>query len=131
MDMVNSCESTSVVDGIIETILYASYVEGEARVLWSKMEANKDIKRRIEMKIIEEEEEMKMLLDAQFKTERMMRQEEARSRWLSVREERVMNELANSLNIMTVKDISTDADSQLFIMPITISDTITLTPWSL
>jgi hypothetical protein len=75
------------VDGIIETILYASYVECEARVLWSKMEANKDIKRRIEMKIVEEEQEMKILLDAQVKAERMMRQEEARCRWLSTREE--------------------------------------------
>ena len=46
MDMVNSCESASVVAGIIESILYNSYVEGEANVVWSKMEANNDIKKR-------------------------------------------------------------------------------------
>ena len=63
MDMVNGCESASVSDGILETILYDSYVEGEAKVLWNKMEANNDIKKRREMKMIEEEEEIKMLLE--------------------------------------------------------------------
>ena len=65
LDMVNGCESASVSDGILETILYDSYVEGEAKVLWSRMEANNDIKKRIEMKMMEEEEEIKMLLVVQ------------------------------------------------------------------
>ena len=65
MDMVNGCEPASVVAGIIESILYNSYVEGEANVVWSRMEANNDIKKRIEMKMLEEEEEIKMLLEVQ------------------------------------------------------------------
>ena len=101
MDMVNGCEPASVVAGIIESILYNSYVEGEANVVWSRMEANNDIKKRIEIKMLEEEEDIKMLLEVQARAERKMLQEEAKCRWLSLREEKVMKELAISLNIMT------------------------------
>ena len=109
-DMVNSCEPASVVAGIIESIMYNSYVEGEANIVWSKMEANNDIRKRIEMKMLEEEEEIKILLEVQARAERKMMQEEAKSRWLSLREEKIMKELAISLNIMTVRDIPTELD---------------------
>ena len=63
--------------------------------------------------MLEEEEEIKMLLEVQARAEKKMMQEEAKCRWLSLREEKVMKELAISLNIMTVRDIPTELDGEL------------------
>jgi hypothetical protein len=52
------------------------------------MEANADIKTRIKRKLMEEEVEEKFLLDAQTRAERRMRQEVAKSKWLSSQEEK-------------------------------------------
>ena len=47
-----------MVNTIMESILYTSYVEGEAVRIWRQMESNTEIKSSIEKKLKEEEEEV-------------------------------------------------------------------------
>ena len=54
--MVNSIEAESVVNNIMESILYTIYAEGEAVRIWRQMEYNTEIKSSIEKKLKEEEE---------------------------------------------------------------------------
>ena len=103
-DMVNSSEAESVVNNIMEAILYTSYVEGEAVTIWRQMEYNTEIKSRIEKKLKEEEEEVRGLLEDQARAKILTRQEEALGRWLSIREEKAMIDLAASPTIMTVAE---------------------------
>ena len=46
-DMVKSIEAESLVNTIMESILYTSYVEGEAVRIWRQMESNTEIKSSI------------------------------------------------------------------------------------
>ena len=74
------------------------------------MEYNTEIKSRIEKKLKEEEEEVRVLLEGQTRAERLTRPEDALGRWLSIREEKAMNDLATSLTIMTVAEGITELD---------------------
>ena len=56
LSMVNSIKVESVVNNIMESILYTIYAEGEAVRIWRQMEYNTEIKSSIEKKLKEEEE---------------------------------------------------------------------------
>ena len=88
VDMVDGIESVSVINSIMETVIESSCVEGMTRSVWREMECNAELKLSIKKKLMEEEEEEKFLLEAQSGAERRMRQEIARSKWLSSQEEK-------------------------------------------
>ena len=77
------------------------------------MEFNAEIKSNIRKKLEEEDEEERLLLEAQGRAERRMRQEVARNRWLSRREEKAMNDLAASLINLTVGEMETELEEDV------------------
>ena len=87
----------------------------------SRTECNADIKISIRKKFEEEDKEEKLLLEAQGRADRRMRQEVTRSRRLSSREEKDMNDLANSLTNLAVAadepekddDMDEDGDTEM------------------
>ena len=102
ISMVDSIESVSVVNNILEAVIDTSYVEGMTMCVWRKLDCNAELKVRIKKKLMEEEEEERFLLEAQGRAERRMRQEVARRKWLSSQEEKELNDLAASLTNLTV-----------------------------
>jgi hypothetical protein len=55
-DVVDSIESVSVINSIMETVIEMSYVEGMTRRVWREMECNAGLKSSIKSKLMEEEE---------------------------------------------------------------------------
>ena len=58
-DMVDSIESVSLVNNILEAVIDSSYVEGMTMCVWRKLDCNAELKVRIKKKLMEEEEEKK------------------------------------------------------------------------
>ena len=85
IDVVDSIEAVSVASSIIESIIGTSYEEGKVLAVWRRIKSNAEIKSRIKKKLEEEDDEERLLVEAQGRAERMMRQEVARKRWLSGR----------------------------------------------
>ena len=106
IDVVDSIEA--VASSIIESIIGTSYEEGEVMAVWRRIESNAAIKSRIKKKLEEENNEERLLVEAQGTAERMMRQEVARNRSLSGREEKALNDLPASLNNLTGAEVDTE-----------------------
>ena len=112
-DVVDSIESVSVINSIMETVIETSYVEGMTRRVWREMECNAGLKSSIKSKLMEEEEEERILMEAQRTAERRIRQEVARKNWLSSQEEKEMDKLAASLTSMAVSPDEPEKDFEL------------------
>ena len=82
-DVVDNIEAVSVVSNIVEADIGTSYVEGEVLAILRQIERNDAVKSSIRKKLEEEDEEERLLVEAQGRAERRMRQEVARNRWLS------------------------------------------------
>ena len=83
IDVVDSIEAVSVVNNLMEAVIGTSYVEGEVMAVWRQIGCNAAIKSSIRKKLEEEDEEERLLVEAQGRAERRMKQEVAGNRWLS------------------------------------------------